>query len=42
MVSCSFVGPDDPEFPVANTDRDDTWANIQKLLNELPANPTED
>lgn len=25
MVSCSFVGPEDPEFPVSNTDRDDTW-----------------
>ena len=28
MVSCSFVGPEDPEFPVANTDRDDTWEKI--------------
>lgn len=28
MVSCSFVGPSDPEFPVANTDRDDTWDKI--------------
>ena len=33
MVSCSYVGPDDPQFPVSNTDRDDTWDNIERLIN---------
>lgn len=42
MVSCSLVGPDDSEFPVPNTDLDDTWDKIQKMLNSLPANPSED
>lgn len=42
MISCSLVGPDNPEFPVSNTDRDDTWEKIQNMLNQLPVNPTED
>jgi hypothetical protein len=42
MVSSSFVGPEDPQFPVSNTDRDDTWEKMQNALNSLPANPDED
>jgi hypothetical protein len=42
MVSSSFVGPEDPQFPVSNTDRYDTWEKIQNMLNALPANPDDD
>lgn len=42
MASSSFVGPDDKDFPVSNTDMDSTWKKMQNILNSLPANPDED
>lgn len=42
MVSSSFVGPENPHFPVSDTDRDDTWARIQDMLNTLGSDPSDD